>query len=57
MMSQPFKSIVSSSVFIRFHFFVFHEFDDFRYLFGLHFGDFWRSWEAILLISAVLEIY
>ena len=28
----------------------FSDFDDFRYLFGLHFWDIWRSWETILVI-------
>ena len=28
----------------------FNDFDDFRYLFGPHFWDIWRSWETILVI-------
>ena len=49
--------IANTDVFIRFRFFLlFHEFDDFRYLFGPYFHHFWRSWEVNLMIFRVLEI-
>ena len=55
-MPQPLKNIVNTIVFIGFHVFCrFSDFDDFRYLFGPHFWDIWRSWEPFWRFLIILR--